>query len=74
MMQHSKGHYVHNTRITNIYSLGNYITIAYSRTTFKSYHLSRGPNFNPQRVCPSHHSLQIYIDYYYFSTVPMYVV
>ena len=30
MMQHSKGHYVHNTRITNIYSLGNYIIIAIS--------------------------------------------
>ena len=50
MMQHSKGHYVHNTRITNIYSLGNYIIMVYSRTAFKSYHLSRGPNFNPQRV------------------------
>ena len=41
MMQHSKGHYVHNTRITNIYSLGNYIIIVNSRTTFKSYHLSK---------------------------------
>ena len=35
MMQHSKGHYVHNTRITNIYSLGSYIIISLSRTIYQ---------------------------------------